>query len=240
MDFDLHFGRFFGPKIDVFEKFLLPDFELQLEVRSAKIVILPRENAVFYKIDILALKWQPMKNIKKQEKHHFEIKLFFHIDFSWILEPTWMDFGCQVEASERESPRHFFQVAAKRRPRGAQEAPRASQGRLKSLQQPPKRAPRVPKSDQNVPRARPQGASKGSLFWGFPCFSMFVCVFLRFPAFFCVFLCFFCVFLQRTPVNFSTLSSKLNCVRQQAKASKSKQSERQAKGSQSKQEPARV
>ena len=48
MDFDLHFGRFFGPKIDVFEKFLLPDFELQLEVRSAKIVILPRENAVFY------------------------------------------------------------------------------------------------------------------------------------------------------------------------------------------------
>ena len=45
---------FFGPKIDVFEKFLLPDFELQLEIRSAKIVILPRENAVFYKIDILA------------------------------------------------------------------------------------------------------------------------------------------------------------------------------------------
>ena len=52
MDFDLHFGRFFGPKIDVFEKFLLPDFELQLQVRSAKIVILPREicleNAVFF------------------------------------------------------------------------------------------------------------------------------------------------------------------------------------------------
>ena len=47
MDFDLHFGSFFGPKIDVFEKFLLPDFELQLEVRSAKIVILHKENAVF-------------------------------------------------------------------------------------------------------------------------------------------------------------------------------------------------
>ena len=54
MDFDFHFGRFVGLKIDVFEKFLLPDFELQLEIRSAKIVILPRENAVFYKIDILA------------------------------------------------------------------------------------------------------------------------------------------------------------------------------------------
>ena len=106
MDFDLNFGRFFGPKIDVFEKFLLPDFELQLEVRSAKIVILPRENAVFYKIDILALKWALMENMKnKKEKHHFEIKLFFHIDFSWILEPTWVDFGCQVEASEHQPPR---------------------------------------------------------------------------------------------------------------------------------------
>ena len=120
MDFDLHFGRFFGPKIDVFEKFLLPDFELQLEIRSAKIVILPRENAVFYKIDILALKWQPMKNIKKQEKHHFEIKLFFHIDFSWILEPTWMDFGFQVEALERHLPRPF----SKLRPRGGRAAPK--------------------------------------------------------------------------------------------------------------------
>ena len=102
MDLYLHFWRFFGAKIDVFEKFLLPDFELQLEIRSAIIVILPRENAVFYKIDILALKWQPMKNIlKKWEKHHFEIKLFFHIDFSWILEPTWMDFGLQVGLQQK-------------------------------------------------------------------------------------------------------------------------------------------
>ena len=96
MDFDLHFGSFFGPQIDVFEKFLLPDFELQLEVRSAKIVILPRENAVFYKIDILALKWALMENMKKTTKNRFEIKLFFYIDFSWILESTWMDFGFQV------------------------------------------------------------------------------------------------------------------------------------------------
>ena len=161
MDFDLHFGRFFGPKIDVSEKFLLPDFELQLEIRSAKIVILPRENAVFYKIGILALKWQPMKNIKKQEKHRFEIKLFFHIDFSWILEPTWMDFGLQVEAIPRESPRHFFQVDAKRRPRGAQEAPRASQGRLKSLRQPPKRAQECPRAIKTCP-GHAQSASRGS------------------------------------------------------------------------------
>ena len=172
-----------------------------------------------------------MKNIKKTRKNCVEIKMFFHIDFSWILEPTWVDFGCQVEASERGSPRHFFQVAAKRRPRGAQEAPRASQGRLKGLQQPPKGAPRVPKSDQNVPRARPKCLPSVTflrifLFFNvFLRFSGFSCVFLCFSAFFCVFLC----FLQRTPVNFSTLSSKLNCVRQQAKASKSKQSEKQAK-----------
>ena len=123
MDFDLHFGRFFGPKIDVFEKFLLPDFELQLEVRSAKIVILPRENAVFYKIDILALKWQPMKNIKKQEKNRFEIKLFFHIDFSWILEPTWMDFGLQVGPPKTDTNSFF----SKLRPRASNSLPRGPQ-----------------------------------------------------------------------------------------------------------------
>ena len=77
MDFNLHFGRFFGPKIDVFEKFLLPDFELQLEVRSAKIVILPRENAVFYKIDILALKWALMENIKKSSEKSLRNQVVF-------------------------------------------------------------------------------------------------------------------------------------------------------------------
>ena len=144
-----------------------------------------------------------------------------------------MDFGLQVEASPHQPPRHFFQVAAKRRPRGAQEAPRASQGRLKSLQQPPKSAQERSKRAQGTPKVPPKGHFFED-FLVFQCVSEFC---FRFPAFFCVFLCFFC-FLQRTPVNFSTLSSKLNCVRQQAKASKSKQ--KQAKGSQSKQEPARV
>ena len=68
---------FFGSKTDVFDKFLLPEFELQLEIRSAKIVILPRENAVFYKIDILALKWQPMKNIKKTGKTSLRNQVVF-------------------------------------------------------------------------------------------------------------------------------------------------------------------
>ena len=85
----------------------------------------------------------------------------------------------------------FFQVAAKRRPRGAQEAPRASQGRLKSLQQPPKRAPRVPKSDQNVPRARPRCLQRVTFLRIF----LFFNVFLRFSAFSCVFLCFSVFFL---------------------------------------------
>ena len=71
---------FFGSKTDVFDKFLLPEFELQLEIRSAKIVIF-RENAVFYKIDILALKLESMQNIKTTGKNRFKINLFFHIDF---------------------------------------------------------------------------------------------------------------------------------------------------------------
>ena len=79
---------FFGPKIDVFEKFLLPDFELQLEIRSAKIAILPKENAVFYKIDILALKWQPMKNIKKTGTNRVKINLFFFVNSRRILQAT--------------------------------------------------------------------------------------------------------------------------------------------------------
>ena len=171
-----------------------------------------------------------IKNAEKSLRNHVVFSHWFFLDFGANLDGFWPPSW----APTKWSPEPFFQVAAKRRPRGAQEAPRASQGRLKSLQQPPKRAPRVPKSDQNVPRARRRCLQRVT----FLRISLFFNVFLRFPEFFCVFLCFFCVFLQRTPVNPSTLSSKLNCVRQQAKASKSKQ--KQAKGSQSKQEPARV
>ena len=171
-----------------------------------------------------------MENMKKTVKNRFEIKLFFHIDFSRILEPTWMDFGLQVGPPKTDGKQVFFKL----RPRGVQEAPKRLQERPKGVSRASNSLPRGP---QDCPRAtkmcpgHAQGASRGSLFWGFLCFSMFFCVFLRFSVF-------FYVFLQRTPVNFSTLSSKLNCVRQQAKASKSKQ--KQAKGSQSKQEPARV
>ena len=134
--------------------------------------------------------------------------------------------------------KEFFGVFSKLQPRGVQEAPKRLQERPKGVSRASNSLPRGPKSAQERSK-RAQGTPKvppeGHFFCGFPCFSMFCCVFSGFS---CVFLCFFCVFLQRTPVNFSTLSSKLNCVRQQAKASKSKQ--KQAKGSQSKQEPARV
>ena len=214
---------------------LILNFNLRSEVQKSWFYL--GKMQFFTKLTFLLWSGNQWKTSKKQEKHHFEIKLFFHIDFSWILEPTWMDFGLQV------GPQKTYHncLFSKLRPRGVQEAPKRLQERPKGVSRASNSLPRGP---QECPRAiktcpgHAQGASRGSLFWGFPCFSMFFCVFLRFPAFFCVFLCFFCVFLQRTPVNFSTLSSKLNCVRQQAKASKSKQ--KQAKGSQSKQEPARV
>ena len=152
MDFYLHFGRFFGPQIDVFEKFLLPDFEFQLEIRSAKNVILPGENTVLYKIDILALKWALMENMKKTAKNRFEIKLFFLIDFSWILEKTWMDFGLQVGSQKTDRNCLFSKLL----PRGVQEAPKRLQERPKGVSRASNSLPRGPKSDQNVPRARPR------------------------------------------------------------------------------------
>ena len=155
---------FFGPKIDVFEKFLLPDFELQLEVRSANIVILARENAVFLQ------NWHSCfevatneKHKKKQEKHRFEIKLFFHIDFSWILEPTWMDFGLQVGAQKTDSHCLF----SKLRPRGVQEAPKRLQERPKGVSRASNSLPKGPQECLKATKTWPghaQGASRGSLF----------------------------------------------------------------------------
>ena len=165
---------------------LILNFNLRSEVQKSWFYL--GKMQFFTKKTFLLWSGHWWKTWKKTAKNCFEIKLFFHIDFSWILEPTLMDFGLQVEAGPRVPPRHFFQVAAKRRPRGAQGAPRASQGRLKSLQEPPKRAPRVPKSDQNVPRARPRCLQRvtflrNSLFFNF--FRVFL------HGFSCVFLCFF-------------------------------------------------
>ena len=146
-----------------------------------------------------------------------------------------MDFGLQVGPPKIDRNSVF----SKLRPRGVQEAPKRLQERPKGVSRASNSLPRGPKSAQERSKhaqGTPKVPPEGHFFEDF-------LVFQRFSAFLCVFLCFsafFCVFLQRTPVNFSTLSSKLNCVRQQAKASISKQSEKQARGSQSKQEPARV
>ena len=164
MDFDLHFGRFFGPKIDVFEKFLLPDFELQLEIRSAKIVILPKENAVFYKIDILALKWQPMKNIKKNRKNITSKSSCF---FTLIFLGFWSQLGWILASKLRPFPASPLDTFSKLRPRGVQEAPKRLQERPKGVSRASNSLPRGP---QECPRAiktcpgHAQGASQGSLF----------------------------------------------------------------------------
>ena len=160
MDFDLHFGRFFGPKIDVFEKFLLPDFELQLEIRSAKIVILPRENAVFYKIDILALKWQPMKNIKKNRKNIASKSSCF---FTSIFLGFWSQLGWILASKldpKKQIPTAFFpscvQEASKRRPRGSKSVPRASQEPPTASQEGPKSAQERSKRAQGTPKVPPK------------------------------------------------------------------------------------
>ena len=159
------------------------------------------------------------------------IFLGFWRQLGWIL-------ASKLDPPKRV-PTAFFpscgQEASKRRPRGSKSVPRASQEPPTASQEGPKSAQERSKRAQGTPKVPPKGDFFED-FLVFQCFSAFFCVFPRFSLFFCV----FSVFLQRTPVNFSTLSSKLNCVRQQAKASKSKQSEKQAKGSQSKQEPARV
>ena len=85
-------------------------------------------------------------------------------------------------------------------------------------------AQELPKRAQGTPQVPPEAHFlRISLFSNVVCFS-------------CRSLCF--VFCSAYLVNLSTLSSKLNCGRQQAKARKSKQ--QQAKGSQRKQEPPRV
>ena len=160
MDFDLYFGRFFGSQIDFFEELALPDFELQHSSCMAKIVIFPRENAIFYKIDSFALKWALMENKKKTAKNRFEIKLFFHIDFPWILEPTWMDFGLQVEALERVPPRPFFQSCVQEAPKRLQERPKGVLRVSISLPRGPQEGPRAIKTCPG----HAQSASRGSLF----------------------------------------------------------------------------
>ena len=191
MDFDLHFGRFFGPQIDVFEKFLLPDFELQLEVRSAQIVILPRENAVFYKIDILVLKWQPMKNIKKTGKTSLRNQVvfshWFFLDFGANLDGFWPPSWGQSPPAPSTLFPSCGQEATKRRPRGSKSVPRASQEPPTASQEGPKSAQERPKHAQGAPKVPPEG----HFFEDFLVFQRF----LRFVAFSCVFLCFSVFFL---------------------------------------------
>ena len=183
-----------------------------------------------------------MATNEKHQKNRENITSKSSCFFTLIFLGFWSQLGWILASKLRPKsviPLDLFpscgQEASKRRPRGSKSVPRASQ-------EPPTASQEGPKSAQERSK-RAQGTvpAEGHFFEDFLVFQRFsavFCVFLRFSVFFCVFLCFFCVFLQRTPVNFSTLSSKLNCVRQQAKASKSKQ--KQAKGSQRKPKQARA
>ena len=117
-------------------------------------------------------RWKTRTKLMKQR---FKNHVFFDIDFWRILEPTWADFGCQVEAQEREPPRHFcpgvryiiillfwspILVATewpKSVPRAPKSAPRAPQGCPRASQELPKcaqeRPKSVPRTSQRVPRA---------------------------------------------------------------------------------------
>ena len=227
MALDPHFGRFFCSKIDFFGSSGVQKCVLPHEIWTLKIVIFPRENAIFLQNPRFCFEVEIDRKHAQSWEKSLENKLFFLL---LIFKGFRANLGGFWPPSWGSKKGVFWSFS----PRGVQEAPKRLQERPKGVSRASNSLARGP---QECPRAiktcpgHAQGASKGSLFEGFSCFSMFFRVFLRFPAF-------FFVFLQRTPVNFSTLSSKLNCVRQQAKSSKSKQ--KQAKGSQSKQEPARV
>ena len=192
MDFDLHFGRFFGLTIDVFEKFLLPDFELQLEIRSAKIVILGKMQ-FFTKLTFLLWSGHWWKTCKKLRKITSKSNCFFTLIF--------LGFGSQlgwILASKLDPkkliPTAFFpscgQEASKRRPRGSKSVPRASQEPPTASQEGPKSAQERSKRAQGTPKVPPKGHFVED-FLVFQCFSTFFCVFLRFSVFFCVFSVFF-------------------------------------------------
>ena len=143
----------------------------------------------FTKPSILALKWESMKNIPKMGKNRFKINLVFEVDFSWTLEPTWVDFGSQVEASDLYPPRHFFKL----RPGGGQEAPkrlpRAPQERPRASQEHPRASQERPRATKTCPGGA-QGASAGYFFkdfFLFPCFFTFFWVLLYFFMFFWIF-----------------------------------------------------
>ena len=190
MDFDLNFGRFFGLEIDSFRKAESSENVPPQQIWTPKIVIFSRGNAIFYKIHDFALKWKSLKNAKHIRRKRIKINLFFNIDFSTILEPTWLDFGLQVGAQQVYGTQSFSQVASKRRPRApksAQEAPKRRPRGSKSTQRGPKRVP-----TQDFTRFwRSFWQASGSIFGVFSCFFL---MFLGFRSCMC-------------PVSFASLLS---------------------------------
>ena len=155
-------------------------------------MILPREHAVFYKIDILALKWQPMKTIKKRENITAKSSCFFTLIFLGFWSQLGWILASKLDPQKRILTALFpscGQEASKRRPRGSKSVPRASQEPRTASQEGPKSAQERPKRAQGTPKVPPEDHFFED-FLVFQRVSAFFCVFLCLSAFFCVFLCF--------------------------------------------------
>ena len=161
------------------------NFNLRSEVQKSWFYL--GKMQFFYKIDILALKWQPMKNIKKTGKTSLRNQVVFS---HWFF----LDFGANLDGfwprSWGQSPRvpsilfpSCGQEASKRRPRGSKSVPRASQEPPTASQEGPKSAQERSKYAQGTPQVPPEG----HFFEDFLVFQCFFCFFLRFSVFFFVF-----------------------------------------------------
>ena len=100
--------RFLCSKSILLERLRVQKMSPPRKSEFPKNVIFPRENVIFYKIDDFCSAVEiEEKHEKNDKKKHFKINVCFHMHFSWILEPTWVDFGSQVEPQERDRPQHF-------------------------------------------------------------------------------------------------------------------------------------
>ena len=87
-----------------------------------------------------------MKNTKRTRNNRFKINVCFDIDFSRILEPTWVDFGLQVGGKKTARK----QIFSKLRPREVQES---SKRRLRAPKSVPREPQERPKSGQECPKS---------------------------------------------------------------------------------------
>ena len=165
MDFDLHFGRFFGSQIDFFGKAASSENVPPKEIWTPKKRDFPQGKRYFLQNARFCFE---VEIDEKHEQKRKKIASKYFLFSTSILKGFWSQLGFVLAPKltlKRITPLDTFsccvQEASRRRPRGVQERPRASQERPKSAQERPKSAQERPKSvherpesDQNVPRGR--------------------------------------------------------------------------------------